>query len=93
MHSTTPSTIRRAAAALATSLLLGACWSDIKDEGQNQAGGDVQTPTAYDSATVPSAIPQIAPTTPPQPGAPSPNTGGTAADSARRDSTRPPAGG
>ena len=91
MRTTTPSTIlRRTAAALATSLLLGACWSDIKDEGHNQAGGDVQTPTAYDSSSAPSTIPHVAPTTPSQPGAPSPNPG---TDSTRRDSTRPPGGG
>ena len=70
MGTTTSTVLRRTAAALATSLLLGACWSDIKEEGHNEVGGDVQTPTGYDSATVPSSLPAPTTTTPSQPGAP-----------------------
>ena len=88
MRTPAPTTIlRRSAVALATTALLGACWSDIKEQGNNEAGGDVPLPTQYDSAVVPSEIPQVAPTTPPAPGMPA----GT--DSVRRDSVVPPAGG
>lgn len=85
MGTTTSTILRRTAAALATSLLLGACWSDIKEEGHNEVGGDVPPPTAYDSSSVPSGLPAPTTTTPSQPGAP--------ADTLTRpDSTVPPPG-
>ena len=91
MRITNPSTtLRHTAAALATGLLLGACWSDIKDQGQNEAGGDVPPPTAYDTAAVPRGAPGTAPATAPPLGTVSPDTGDSAA---RRDSTPPPGGG
>lgn len=77
---------RRAAAMLATSLLLGACWSDIKEQGNNDADDADGLPTAYDSAAVPGAA------TSPVPSA-SPVVGDSAAamdTGLRRDSAAAP---